>query len=178
MPVAKASVVNLEHYVPAYLTWIANKLSGSASQHYLNAFGVGIETWRCLVLLAAEATVSAQQISKVIGMDKGSVSRCFKGMQEQKLITLSLSDTDGRVRLASLTARGRKLHDQILGVALERERVLLSTLSTAEQDTLIDLLARLHENLPAVETATHAYLQQNFPRLSRTSIPKKTPGQT
>ena len=99
MPKAQAASVNLDHYVPAYLTWIANKLSGGASQHYLNAFGVGIETWRCLVLLAAEPTVSAQQISKVIGMDKSSVSRCFKSMQEQKLITLTLSDTDGRIRV-------------------------------------------------------------------------------
>lgn len=173
VPKPAAAVVNLEHYVPAYLTWIANKLSGGASQHYLNAFGVGIETWRCLVLLAKEPAVSAQQISKVIGMDKGSVSRCFKGMLEQKLITLTLSDTDGRIRLASLTARGRKLHDQILGVALERERVLLSTLTTREQDTLVDLLARLHENLPAVETATHAYLEKNFPRLSRNPTPRK-----
>lgn len=167
------ALVNLAHYVPAYLTWIANKLSGGASQHYLNAFGVGIETWRCLVLLAAEPTVSAQQISRVIGMDKGSVSRCFKTMHEQKLITLSLSDTDGRIRLASLTARGRKLHDQILGVALERERVLLSTLSTKEQDQLIDLLARLHDNLPDVEAATHAYLQEKFPRLLKAAAHRK-----
>jgi DNA-binding MarR family transcriptional regulator len=176
VPKAEAALVNLDHYVPAYLTWIANKLSGGASQHYLNAFGVGIETWRCLVLLAAEPTVSAQQISKVIGMDKSSVSRCFKSMQEQKLITLTLSDTDGRIRLASLTTRGRKLHDQILGVALERERVLLSTLSTSEQDILVNLLTRLHENLPAVETATHVYLEQNFPGFSRAVASKKRPG--
>jgi hypothetical protein len=77
------NVVDLEHYVPAYLTWIANKLSRGASQHYLENFDVGIETWRCLVLLAIEGSISAQQVSKVIGMDKGSVSRCFKGMQER-----------------------------------------------------------------------------------------------
>ena len=48
------SVVDLERYVPAYFTWIANKLSGGASQAYLAAFDVGIETWRLLVLLAIE----------------------------------------------------------------------------------------------------------------------------
>lgn len=178
MPKAKAKVVNLERYVPAYLTWIANKLSGGASQHYLNAFGVGIETWRCLVLLANEPTVSAQQVSKVIGMDKGSVSRCFKAMQKQKLITLGLSDTDGRIRLAKLTSEGRKLHDRMLGVALERERALLSTLSDDEHETLIRLLKQLHENLPTVETATRTYLDQNFPRASRPSLPGKASPRT
>lgn len=166
-------VVNLEHYVPAYLTWIANKLSGGASQHYLAAFGVGIETWRCLVLLASEPTVSAQQISRLVGMDKGSVSRCFKSMQASKLINLNLSETDGRIRLASLTAKGRRLHDQILGVALERERVLLATLSAREQETLVKLLRRLHENLPEVELATHAYLEDNHPRKQRPKPPAK-----
>ena len=81
-------VVDLERYVPAFLTWIANKLSRGASQHYLSVADVGIETWRCLVLLAIEGSISAQQVSKVIGMDKGSVSRCFKSMQAKGLITL------------------------------------------------------------------------------------------
>lgn len=157
-------VVNLDRYVPAFLTWIANKLSRGASQHYLAVADVGIETWRCLVLLAIEGSISAQQVSKVIGMDKGSVSRCFKSMQGKGLITLGLDAGDGRVRIATLTARGRELHDQILGIALERERALLAVLSPAEQDTLIALLTRLHENLPAVDAATERYVAQRFPQ--------------
>ena len=39
-------VVDLDRYVPAFLTWIANKLSRGASQHYLSVFDVGIETDR------------------------------------------------------------------------------------------------------------------------------------
>lgn len=162
---AKASeqVVDLERYVPAFLTWISNKLSRGASQHYLNVFDVGIETWRCLVLLAIEGTISAQKVSRVIGMDKASVSRCFKSMQARGLITFSLDEADGRLRLATLTRKGRELHDQIIGVALERERAFLSVLSQAEQETLIGLLKRLHENLPAVETATARYVAKRFP---------------
>ncbi len=156
-------VVDLERYVPAFLTWISNKLSRGASQHYLHVFDVGIETWRCLVLLAIEGRISAQKVSRVIGMDKASVSRCFKGMQARGLITFSLDEADGRLRLATLTRKGRELHDQIIGVALERERAFLSVLSDAERETLIGLLKRLHENLPAVETATARYVAQRFP---------------
>jgi len=156
-------VVDLERYVPAFLTWIANKLSRGASQHYLNVFEVGIETWRCLVLLAIEGRISAHKASKVIGMDKASISRTFKSMQSRGLITFSLDDEDGRLRLANLTKKGRELHDQIIGVALERERVFLSVLSPAERETLIGLLKRLHENLPAVEQATERYVARKFP---------------
>lgn len=160
---AKVDVIDLEHYAPAYLTWIANKLSRGASQHYLAMFDVGIETWRCLVLLAIHKSVTAQQVSRVIGMDKGAVSRCFKTMHERGLIRMALDPDDGRARVAVLTAQGRALHDRIREVALERERVFLSVLSPTEVDTLLSLLQRLHENLPAVETATQEYAKRKFP---------------
>lgn len=163
------SVVDLERYVPAYLTWIANKLSHGASQYYLDIFDVGIETWRCLVLLAIEGSISAQQVSKVIGMDKGSVSRCFKGMQERGLITTELDKSDGRLRIAVLTPQGRALHGQIMGMALERERAFLSVLDQGEVDLLLSMLRRLHENLPAVETATQDYAKKHFPRAKGSS---------
>jgi DNA-binding MarR family transcriptional regulator len=157
-------VVDLERYVQAFLTWIANKLSRGASQHYLNVFDVGIETWRCLVLLAIEGRISAQKVSKVIGMDKASVSRTFKSMQSRGLITFSLDDAEGRLRLATLTKRGRELHDQIIGVALERERAFLAVLTDDERETLIGLLKRLHENIPEVEAATARYVARTFPQ--------------
>lgn len=158
-----SAAIDLERYVPAYLTWIANKLSRGASQHYLALFGVGIETWRCLVLLALHGSVTAQQVSKVIGMDKAAVSRCFKSMQEQDLIQTRLDAADGRVRVAVLTPKGRALHDRIREVALERERALLAVLGREEVDQLLSMLQRLHENLPAVETATQAYVKRRFP---------------
>ncbi len=159
--------VDLERYVPAFLTWIANKLSRGASQNYLAVFDVGIETWRCLVLLAIHGSISAQQVSRIIGMDKASVSRCFKSMQAKGLITLRLDADDGRLRIATLTKKGRALHDQILGIALERERAFLSVLTPEETETLIGLLKRLHENLPAVETATARYVAQRFPKAAK-----------
>lgn len=155
-------VVDLQRYVPAYFSWIANKLSNGASQAYLSAFGVGIEAWRLLVLLAIEDSLSAQRISKVIGMDKASVSRVFKTMHSRGLITIGLDAKDGRLRLASITKKGRQLHDQLLGIALERERAFLAALNQKETETLIDLLRRLHENLPAVEEATARFVSERF----------------
>ncbi len=167
---ASPTNVDLERYVPAFLTWIANKLSRGASQHYLAVFDVGIETWRCLVLLAIHGSISAQQVSRIIGMDKSSVSRCFKSMQSRGLVTIGLDAGDGRLRIATLTPKGRELHDQILGIALERERAFLSVLNAQETETLIALLKRLHENLPAVETATARYVAKRFPAAARRRV--------
>jgi DNA-binding MarR family transcriptional regulator len=159
-----AAVVDLERYVPAFLTWIANKLSGGASTAYLSAFNVGIETWRLLVLLAIEKSLTAQAISRTIGMDKSSVSRAFKSMQLRGLITISLDDADGRLRVATITTKGRALHDEILELAMERERAFLSVLNEKDRETLICLLRRLHDNLPVVEKATQEYLAIYYPK--------------
>jgi DNA-binding MarR family transcriptional regulator len=163
----QAVVIDLDRYVPAYLTWIANKLSRGASRTYLKLFDVGIETWRCLVLLAIHKSISAQRVSQIIGMDKASVSRCFKGMQAKGLIVMKLDASDGRVRIATLTPKGRSLHDQIHKVARERERALLTVLSEGEREALIRLLKRLHENLPGVEKATARYIAELYPRAAR-----------
>lgn len=169
------AVVDLERYVPAFLTWIANKLSGGASTAYLSVFNVGIETWRLLVLLAIEKSLTAQAISRTIGMDKSSVSRAFKSMQLRGLITIGLDDADGRLRVATITPKGRALHDEILELAMERERAFLSVLNDKDRETLICLLRRLHDNLPVVEKATQEYLAFHYPKSSRRSASVDNP---
>jgi DNA-binding MarR family transcriptional regulator len=164
---ANGKVIDLERYAPAYLTFVANKLGRGASRNYLRVFDIGVETWRCLVLLAIHTSITAQRLSQILGMDKAAVSRCFKGMQARKLITMGLDPEDGRVRVATLTPAGRALHDEIREMALERERALLSVLSASERDTLLGLLKRLHENLPAVEEATARYVARRYPHASR-----------
>ncbi|MNL83680.1 hypothetical protein D3C87_2113990 [compost metagenome] len=49
-------------------------------------------------------------------------------------------------------------------MALERERAFLSVLDKGEVELLLSMLQRLHENLPAVETATQAYVKKHFPK--------------
>jgi DNA-binding MarR family transcriptional regulator len=166
-PRAGGPVIDLDRYATGYLTWISNKLTGGASQAYLAAFGTGIETWRLLVLLAIERTLSAQQACRVIGMDKASVSRSFKRMHARGLITMGLDADDARLRLATLTPKGQALHDAIRQLALERERSLLAPLSPAERRQLLDMLHRLHENLPQVEQATERYLARRHPQARR-----------
>jgi DNA-binding MarR family transcriptional regulator len=162
--------VDLSRYTPALFTWIANKLSSGASSNYLRLFGVGIETWRCLVLLAIETPISAQKVSRVIGMDKASVSRCFKRMRDQGIIKISADAMDGRAKQAHLTAKGRRLHDQIIGLALERERAFLAVLEVDEREVLIGLLNRLHDNLPAVEEATARYIAKASKPIARRAV--------
>jgi DNA-binding MarR family transcriptional regulator len=143
-------MLDLERYVPAFITFIANKLSNSATALYQGRFGINVTEWRIMSLLAIEPGIPASRICQVIGFDKGPVSRTLAAMQKRGLIAIRPDPDDGRTHMISLTARGRATHDQVIVAALDRERRLLSCLSRDEQEVLIDLLRRLHNNLGAV----------------------------
>jgi DNA-binding MarR family transcriptional regulator len=143
-------VLDLERYAPALLTFLANKLSRGASALYRRHFGVGIIDWRIMALLAIEPRIPAARICKVIGLDKGPVSRSVAFLVRKGLAETAGDGGDARRRIIALTAAGRALHDRILVVALERERRLLSCLDREEIEVLLGLLNRLHGNLDAV----------------------------
>ena len=143
-------MLDLERYVPAFVTFIANKLSRSATTFYQKRFGVNVTEWRIMSLLALEPGIPSSRICHVIGFDKGPVSRTLTMMQNRDLIVIRTDPKDGRSHSISLTAKGRATHDKVIVAALDRERRLLSCLNKNEQEVLIDLLRRIHENLGAV----------------------------
>jgi DNA-binding MarR family transcriptional regulator len=142
--------LDLDRYVPALITFIANKLSNSATTLYQRNFGVNVTEWRIMALLAIEPAIPASRICHVIGFNKGPVSRTLTEMRDRGLIAIRTDPNDGRTHSISLTAKGRATHDKVIVAALGRERRLLSCLSPAEREVLIDLLRRLHNNLGAV----------------------------
>ena len=77
-------VLDLDRYVPALITFIANKLSRSATVLYQKRFGVNVTEWRILSLLAIEPEISAARICHVIGFDKGPVSRTLAAMRKAR----------------------------------------------------------------------------------------------
>ena len=64
-------LLDLDRYVPAFITFIANKLSNSATGFYQRNFGVNVTEWRIMSLLAIEPGIPASRICSVIGFDKG-----------------------------------------------------------------------------------------------------------
>ena len=144
-------VLDLDRYVPALITFIANKLSRSATVLYQKRFAVNVTEWRILALLAIEPAISAARICHVIGLDKGPVSRTLAAMQGRGLVAIKADRKDRRTHSISLTAKGTATHDEVIGLALERERRRLSSLDNSERATLIELLRRVHSNLAAVD---------------------------
>ena len=136
-----AHALDLDNYVPAYLTYLAGKISNSASATYRPKFGVGITDWRIMALLATEPWITAGRVCDVIGLDKAAVSR---SVREMKKIGIVEADEDQYRQLIALTRKGLAMHDRIVKLSLEREQQLLKNFSAAERKLLINFLSRMH----------------------------------
>lgn len=147
---ASAHALDFDSYIPAYLTFLAGKLSSGASAAYRPRFGIGITDWRIMALLAAEPWVVASHICNSTGLDKGAVSRSVRSLQDLDLIDITPDRRDQRKQLIALTSKGVALHNRIVDLAVAREQALLEGLSEAERETLLRLLVHLQGRIRAV----------------------------
>jgi len=148
-PVARKALRYIDgaSYLPSYLSHLNNRLSSGASQLYLKHFGVGINEWRILSVLSNWPRSNAVTIGETVAMHKTVVSRSLREMEAKQLVTIDTSDGQ---RLIDLTAAGQSLHDRIVVVALERERLLTRGFSEEERQSLFSLLRRMLANMEAV----------------------------
>src|SRR3989442_7333909 len=88
--------LDLNRYVPAFITFIANKLSNSATALYQRQFGVNVTEWRIMSLLAIRTRLPASRICHVLGFDKGPVSRTLPGLEKRRLVSIRTEPTHAR----------------------------------------------------------------------------------
>ncbi len=134
-------VIDHDHYIPALLLFVANKLASGASNTYRRMFSVGVTEWRILSLLANEPDCSAQRICEFFDLDKALVSRTLQLLVKSQIVSIKVDAS--RRRTIKLTRKGLALHNKIIKVALGREQRLLSGFWPAEIDTLAGFLGRL-----------------------------------
>jgi DNA-binding MarR family transcriptional regulator len=156
--------LDLNHFVPAVLTWLYNKLTNESSKLYRKWYGLGVTDWRVLAYLgvqgeraragghgvpgAIQEDSSAADISRFIGLDKAAISRSILMLKNSGLVN-SRQFPGRRVGL-QLTVAGTSLYQQMLAFVLEQEKALLSGFTDGEREFLINMLHRMLKNLDKV----------------------------
>jgi DNA-binding MarR family transcriptional regulator len=133
----------LEAFLPYRLSILANTVSNAIAREYQGRFGLTIPEWRVMAVLGRFGRDVATGICERTAMDKVMVSRAMNRLIDGGLVNRSADDSDRRRGITRITRKGRSVHDKIVPVALEHERRILSTLTTAEIAEFDRLLAKL-----------------------------------
>ena len=145
-----ARALDMNAFVPAVLTNLAQKISATASALYRPRFGVGITDWRIMALLASEPWTAPVRICEATGLDKGAVSRSLRDLVEAGLVEIRDVGANRRRLPAALTPKGLAVHDELVEAALAREAQLLREFSPDERATLLQFLGRMQAQVDSL----------------------------
>ncbi len=144
---APPTALHLPGFVPFRLNRLAVAVSNHLSVIYRERFELDIPEWRVLVTVGPERGCTAQFIAGSTRMHKTRVSRAIAHLEKRGLLERASSTDDRRAMELQLTKTGRRMYQDLVPLALERERTLLANLSKEELQGLLAGLARLEEIL-------------------------------
>ena len=145
--------LDLEHFLPYRLSVLSNTISQTIAAEYEARFGLSVTQWRAMAILGRHDDLAARDVAARSAMDKVAVSRALAGRVEKGFGRRATAHEDKRESRLRLTAAGRRVHDDIVPLALAHERALLERLTSEERHWLMRILDAL-QPLPAAVTAT------------------------
>jgi len=140
-------IVDVNTYIPYFLSSINNALSRSASLQYRQEFGIGIVDWRVISMLAIEPKIPASRIGEVLSLDKAQTSRSLQLLSDRLYVEFKTSENDTRRKTWWLSDAGYNLHDRILLVARTRERQLIAGADPEDLEAFLRIVRLMRHNV-------------------------------
>lgn len=132
----------LERFVPYRIVALGHAFSRRLSDAYADE-NVTIPEWRVLAVISQAERIAARDVTRRTPMDKMAVSRAAASLEAKGLVARTVSETDRRVSMLSLSREGRRLFDRISALALDYEDALLAALGPEEAAAFRSVLEKL-----------------------------------
>ena len=146
---AKSKLI-LAEFLPYQLSITSNAVSDLIARAYRGKFALKIPEWRLMAVLGEVASATQRELVVATAMDKVTVNRASKALEERDLIGRAPNMADGRSHHLALTTTGRELYDQIVPMALSIEAQLATVLGSGEAKMLEAMLAKLRSQAAAL----------------------------
>lgn len=123
------------------------RLSGLSSRIALldikPRFGINMHDWRAMAVLDFLGVAPLHTLAKRAGVQKSQMSRTVSALEEQGYIEREINPEDKRSVNLRLAPRGRKLVADVLAASRERNRQMLSELTSDERCELMRLMEKV-----------------------------------
>jgi DNA-binding MarR family transcriptional regulator len=136
-------MLELDRFLPYRLSVLSNSISAAIASQYAERFNLSVTEWRVLAILGRYPGISANEVAERAAMDKVAVSRAVANLIKAGRLKRAIDSEDRRRSMLSLSAKGKKVYDQVAPLALRHEERLLSHLTPDERvwlDRIIDKL--------------------------------------
>ena len=140
-----ATELKLEEFLPYRLNVLATLVSQALSRLYSERYNIGVPEWRVLATLGQFSVMTGKAIGAHSKMHKTKVSRAVAQLSRRKLVSRRTNSDDLREEFLSLTPAGREIYDEIVPVARDFTRELMSSVDAADRPALDRALNSLTE---------------------------------
>ncbi len=138
-----AQKLTLAEFLPYQLSVTSNAVSDLIARAYRGRFALKVPEWRLMAVLGERASATQRELCEATAMDKVTVNRASKALEDRGLIGRAPNAADGRSHHLALTDTGRELYDQIVPLALSIEAEMEKILGSGEAKALENMLAQL-----------------------------------
>lgn len=135
--------LKLAEFLPYQLSITSNAISDLIARAYRGRFALKIPEWRLMAVLGEVSSATQRELVAATAMDKVTVNRASKALEDRGLIGRAPNAADGRSHHLALTETGRELYEQIVPLALSVEAELETILGSGEAKALETMLAQL-----------------------------------
>lgn len=105
----------------------------------------GVTPVQCAAMIAAnnENGIDQKTLARTIGLDTSTIAGVIDRLEARNLLRRDMSAQDARVRLISITDKGRALLETITPLLLRAQTRILAPLTRTEQVEFIRMLRKL-----------------------------------
>ncbi|ATC96936.1 MarR family winged helix-turn-helix transcriptional regulator [Pseudoalteromonas tunicata] len=139
--------LHLQHFLPYRLSQLTAHVSETFAKVYQDEYQLSIPEWRILVNLAEKKSSNAKELGECAVMDKSTVSRTIKLLQQKNYVEKITDENDKRASLLTLSRQGNALYQELVPKALAWEAQLLAVLSAPEYRDLMSSIDKLEQQL-------------------------------
>ena len=136
---------DLELFLPYRLYQATESSSQSFREVYQTRFGITRAEWRVLFNVGQYGPISAQEIVERTYLDKTKISRAVQKLVERKWLKRSSDLADRRRQALELTARGRKLVDELSAHAEQHNQAIIAVIGQRKFEDLLKTLEEIEK---------------------------------
>ena len=120
-----------------------NFIARPFQEEYSKRFSLGLTEWRCMMACATAPDSSGEDVARLMGMDKMTVSRSLRSLERAGRAARRADPVNRKRYQWRLTDEGWAVFDAIIPLALTRDENLFTDVSESERAAINRVLDRM-----------------------------------